>query len=175
MSDAPSPQPWPHRFLRTLLAVPLAVWMVLEEWIWDRLTAAMVWAARLRPIHWLETRIARLPPIAAMAMYVVPWLVLLPAKVLGLWLIGSGRAVSGILVFVLAKVVGTALLAWLFKLTRAALLTIGWFRRFYFWFTGWRDRIYAYVRSLRAWQQARQWLAQARATLRAWRVALLGR
>ena len=85
----------------------------------------MAGVARLRPIHWLETRIARLPPYAAMAMFLVPWLVLLPAKVLGLWLIGTGHVASGVGVFVVAKVVGTALLARLFSLTRPALLTIG--------------------------------------------------
>ena len=173
-----SSQPPPtlfRRALRALLAIPVALWMVLEEWVWDSLTAAMAWLARLRAVRWVEARIARLPPYAAMAMFLLPWLVLVPAKIIGLWFIGTGHVAAGLGVFVLAKVVGTALLARLFALTRPALLTIGWFRRLYLWFTGWRDRLYAFVRSLRAWQRAKEWVRRLRLVLRAWRVQLLGR
>jgi hypothetical protein len=159
---------WTRRILRGIAAVFAALWMVVEEWIWDSLTAFMAWLGRLPPVRWLEVRIQRLPPYAAMAVFVVPWALLLPAKILGLWLLGSGHAAAGVTVFVAAKLVGTAVLARLFTLTRPALLTIGWFRRVYLWFTSWRDRIYAYVRSLRAWQAARAWVARVRAAVRAW-------
>jgi len=172
MSERPTP-PF-RRLLRAMLAVPAALWMVLEEWIWDSLTAAMRWLGRLPPVHWLETRIARLSPWAATAVFVVPWLLLLPAKMLALWLLGSGRLRLGVLVFVTAKVVGTALLAWLFTLTKPALLQIGWFRRFYTWFTALKQRLYAYVRSLRAYQRTRAWLAGVRSALRTWWRALRG-
>jgi hypothetical protein len=161
--DPPTRRGWTARILRGLGAVLAALWMVVEEYLWNGLTALMRWLGRIPPVRWVEARIARLPPYAAMTLYVLPWLVLLPAKVLGLWLIGSGRAVTGIAVFVLAKVAGTAILARLFTLTKPALLTVGWFLRLYSWFTAWRDRLYAYVRSLRAWQAARAWVARAKA------------
>lgn len=173
------PEPQPDRpptslgrhIVRALLAVLAALWMVLEEWIWDSLTAVMAALGRLPPVRWLERRVARLSPYAAMSVFVLPWLVLLPAKVLAFWFIGTGHLRLGVLVFVLAKVIGTALLARLFTLTRPALLSIAWFRRLHAWFTSWRDRLYAFVRSLRAWQIAKAWLAALRGRWRAFRLA----
>jgi len=161
---------WPRRLLRGGLAVVAAVWLFLEEWVWDGLVALTKWVARLPVFRGLEARIQRLGPKAAMAAFVVPWLLMLPVKVLGLWLFGSGRFWAGVLVFVVGKLVGTAVLARLFTLTRPALLQIGWFRRFYDWFTRLRDRAYAYVRSLRTYQAVRTWLGAVRRRLVAfWR------
>ncbi len=135
-----------RHLVRGVLTVLAALWMVLEEWIWDSLTAVMAALGRLPPVRWLERRIARLPPYAAMAVFVLPWLLLLPAKLLAFWFIGTGHVRLGVLVFVVAKVVGTALLARLFPLPKPALLSIAWFRRLHAWFTSWRDRLYAFVR-----------------------------
>ena len=158
-----------RRVLRGVLAVLAALWMVLEEWLWDSLVALTAWIARLPLLKWLEARIRRLPPYAAMAIFVVPWFVLLPAKIAAVWLIGTGHLRLGVLVFVVAKLIGTAVLARLFTLTKASLLQIGWFARFYAWFTRLRDRLYAYVKALRSYQLAKAWLARVRARLRrAW-------
>lgn len=170
MSDVhrpPSQNPF-LRVVRGCFTVGVAVWIFLEEWIWDSLTAFMAWLGRRRPVRWLEAKVARLNPYAAMAVFLVPVLLLLPAKILGLWLIGSGRLKSGILVFVIAKIVGTAIAARIFSLTRRSLLTIGWFRRFYTWFTALRDRIYAHVKALRGYQAAKALLARTKARLRGW-------
>lgn len=159
---------WPRRLLRGVVAVAAALWLVLEEWVWDGLVALTRWIARLPVFRGLEARIQRLGPKAAMAVFVVPWLLMLPVKVLGLWLFGTGRFWAGVVVFVVGKLIGTALLARLFTLTRPALLQIGWFRRFYGWFTALRDRVYAYVRSLRTYQVVRGWLHAVRMRVRAW-------
>lgn len=175
MSPEPKRSSWVRRILRGLATLVLAIWIVLEEWIWDSLTAAMAWLGRLPPVRWVEARIARLPSYAAMAVFLVPVLLLLPAKILGLWLIGTGRVKSGITVFVTAKVAGTAVAARLFALTKPALLRIGWFRRVYTWFVGWRDRLHAYLRSLHLWRRAKAWVAKGIAAARAWYRAVFSR
>ncbi|MEO6595254.1 MAG: hypothetical protein ABIP94_10925 [Planctomycetota bacterium] len=166
---------WPRRLLRGFGTIVAAVWVVLEEWIWNSLTAAMAWLGRVPPVRWLEARIARLPSFAAMGVFLVPMALLLPAKILGLWLIGTGRVKLGITVFVGAKIIGTAVAARLFTLTKPALLRIAWFRRFYTWFTRWRDRLHDYLRSLRVWQQAKAWIAKVKAAARAWFRAVFSR
>lgn len=155
-----------RRVLRGIFAVFAALWMVAEEWLWDNLVRATKWLARLPVFRQIEVGIQRLGPKAAMTVFVVPWLLLLPVKVLTLWLLGTGRFGTAILVFIAGKVLGTALLARLFTLTRPALLQIGWFRRLYTWFTALRDRLYAYVKGLRAYQRARAWLSSVRMRLR---------
>src|SRR5215831_2383847 len=92
-----------RRVLRGVLAVVAALWMVLEEWLWDSLVALTAWAGRLPLLKWLEARIRRLPPYGAMAIFLVPWLLLLPAKIAAVWLIGTGHLRLGVLVFVFAK------------------------------------------------------------------------
>ncbi|MBL8755246.1 MAG: hypothetical protein JNK15_18245 [Planctomycetes bacterium] len=163
----PRPLSLPRRIVRGAFAVLAALWMVVEEWLWDGLVRLTKWIAKLPVFRAIEARIRGCGPKTAMALFAVPWLLLLPAKVLGLWLMGTGHFATGVFVFVVAKLLGTAMLARLFTLTRPALLQIGWFRRLYGWFTGLRDRLYAYVKSLRAYQATRRWLSAARTWLRA--------
>lgn len=144
-----------------------ALWIFFEEWIWNSLTAATAWLARRLPLRRLETRLRGLGPYAAMTVFLVPWLLLLPAKVLVVWLLGTGRFKSAVLVYVVAKVVGMTLIVRLFALTRPALMQVGWFRRLHAWFMRWRDRLHAYVRSLRAWQAVKAMLARVRSSVRA--------
>ena len=85
-------------------------------------------AARL-PLRGLERRLARLPPYAALAVLVLPSLLIVPVKILALWMIAKGKALLGVAVIVMAKLAGTALLAWLFQLIQPALLGLAWFAR----------------------------------------------
>src|SRR5258706_1632680 len=119
----------------TLLA---ALWIFLEEWIWDAMQACMAWIGKLPGVRWCEARIAGLPPYAALVAFLVPAAILVPFKLLAFWLIARGHALLGLEVFVVAKIVGTAFLARIFALTRPALLSIGWFARFHGSFTAWR-------------------------------------
>ena len=162
------PASLPRRLLRGIGAVLAALWILCEQWIWDRLTAAMKWLGRVPPVRWLEQRIAKLSPVAAMAVFVVPWLLLLPTKVLALWLFTTGHLHLAFLVFVIAKIAGTALLARLFALTKPALLKIDWFRRFYGWFTELKQKLFAYVRAMRAYQMAKAWASAMRVRVRRW-------
>jgi len=164
----PSPSNPLRRLLRGVFAVFAALWMLLEQWVWDRLTTAMKWLGRLPPVRWLEQRISRLSPWAAMLAFIVPWLLLLPAKVLALWLFSTGHLNLAFLVFVVAKILGTALLARLFALTKPSLMQIAWFARFYTWFTAIKQRLFAYVRGLRAYRMAKAWLSALRTRARRW-------
>ena len=147
---------WPRRLLRSLITIPLALWIFLEEWVWDEMLAFMAWLGRLPPVHWAESQIAKLPPYAALIAFVIPGAILLPFKLAAFWLIAQGHSIYGLWVFIIAKVIGTAFLARIFALTKPALLTIGWFNRAYLAITGWKDRLYAYVRALPAYQRIRE-------------------
>ena len=168
VSKSPRRPGWPRRAVRGLFGILAALWILFEEWIWDSLTRAMQRLGRLPIVRSVEARIGRLGPKAAITVFLVPWLLLLPAKILGFWLIGTGHTGAGFGVFVAAKLLGTAMLARLFTLTGPALLTIGWFRRLHDWFVAIKQRLYAFLRSLRAVQWAKAMVAQLRAGARAW-------
>jgi len=146
-----------RRFCKKVLTPPMivvaALFLFVEEWIWDHLTAFMAFVARAPAIRWLEARIAALPPYGAMAIFILPGLILLPIKIAALWLAAHGHALYAVGVFILAKVLGTAVAARLFTLCRPALLTVHWFQRLYNWFGRVRDRLYHSA----AWQAAVRW------------------
>ncbi len=145
------------RLAKGVFAVVAGLWLIAEEWLWDRMLAATAWLARLPPIRWVESKIARLPPYVALIAFAIPAIVLLPFKLAAFWLIAHHQAMLGATVFIVAKVIGTALLARIFSLTKPALLTIEWFSRLYFKFVDWKSRLYAYVKSLSAYRAIVAW------------------
>ncbi len=164
-----------RRLIRGLFTLLLALWIFLEEWVWDAILAFMAWLGKLPPIHWAETQIAKLPPYAALIAFIIPGAILLPLKIAAVWLIAHGHSVYGLWVFVIAKIIGTAFLARIFSLTKPALLTIGWFNRAYLAITGFKERIYAYVRALPAYQGVREWARAMKLAIKdRWREMLGG-
>jgi hypothetical protein len=149
-------------------AWPLALLILFEEWGWDPLQRALMRMAQALGLGSLEARIRALPPYAALALFLVPTLMLLPIKVVALWFIGAGRVLLGALVIVAAKIAGTAVVARLFTLTRPALMRLAWFARIYTAWVRWKEMLLAQVRGSWAWR----W---ARVTTRRWRRAQLRR
>ena len=98
-------------------------------------------------------------------MFALPAQALLPIKVLALWLLGLGRVFLGTAVILLTKLVGTAVIARLFTLTRPALMQLGWFARAYARWDAWKTSLLAWVRATVVWRTARTW----RLRLRRWR------
>jgi len=111
--------------------------------------------ARLPLLAALERRIAALPPHAALVVFFLPALALLPVKLGALWLIGQGHKLFGVLLILGAKVVGTAVVAHLFALTQPALMRLPWFARYYTRWSGWKGALLARVRTSWAWRAGR--------------------
>lgn len=141
--------------LRRLAGGFLALLILFEEWGWVPLQRAAAFVARLPPLAWLERRIAALPPWAALSVFALPTLALLPVKLAALWLIGRGHALPGLAVIVVAKLVGTAVVARLFALTRPALMQLRGFARAYGRWTAWKEALLARVRASWAWRAGR--------------------
>lgn len=141
--------------LGRLASWPLALLILFEEWGWQPLQQALAWlGARLR-LQWLEARVRALRPYAALAVFLLPSLLLLPVKLLALWLIGHQHLLLGTTVIVAAKVAGTALVARLFTLTRPALMKLAWFARLYARWTAWKESLLAHVRASWPWRWGR--------------------
>jgi hypothetical protein len=144
------------RWLKALLTGLLALVILFEEWGWEPLQRAVGRLARLKLVAALERRIAALPPYAALAVFALPALLLLPVKIVALWVIGQGHAVFGALVIVVAKVAGTAIVARLFLLTKPSLMQLAWFAALYTRWVAWKDAVLARVRASSAWRAARE-------------------
>ena len=151
------------RLLRKVLLAPVVLVLLFEEWGWAPLAALFARLARLPLWAWLERQITRLPPYAALLVFAVPMLALLPVKLLALYLFGHGKTKLGLSLLIGAKLLGTAVMARLFQLTQPALMQLAWFARWYPRWKGWKDRLIEQVHQSAPWRQARQLKAQAKA------------
>jgi hypothetical protein len=153
--------------LGRLMAWPLALLILFEEWGWEPLQRGLQWLGQRLGLRWVEERIRGLPPYAALALFLAPSLMLLPVKLLAFWLIGNQHALLGTTIIVAAKIVGTAIVARLFTLTQPALMQLAWFASLYARWTTWKDALLAHVRASWPWRRAH---AMKRYWLRRWRL-----
>ena len=154
------------RWLRQAFGVLIALVVLFEEWGWEPLQAALGRLARWPPLAGVERQLQRLPPYAALAVFAVPGLALLPVKLAALALITRGHAVGGLLLIVAGKLIGTAVVARLFTLLQPALMTLVWFARGHARWTVWKAHWMGRVRASAAWQAAVRWLRRVRRVLR---------
>jgi len=140
---------------RLILQTLLALIIVFEEWGWRPLAAALARLSRLKPIAWLEAHIQRLPPYGALVIFAMPSILILPLKLIALYLITAGQEVAAALLFIGAKIVGTAIVARLFQLTEQQLLRIPWFAWAYGIVMPWKHALTDWIRSSWAWRYGR--------------------
>ena len=142
-----------RRAFRPLLVL-LAIVFLVEAWLWDHLKpviAAVVGVVPWGPIKvWLRRLIATLPPWAALVVFVIPFIVLLPLKLLEFWLLAHRQWVAGVVVLILAKLVGLGVTAFIFEVTRDKLMQMAWFRRLYDWVMWLRDKAHDLVDPIKA-------------------------
>jgi hypothetical protein len=149
--------------LKTLARWAVALLILFEEWGWRPLARGLGRLLRWSALRRLERRIARLGPHVALVVLCVPALALLPIKIGAWWLIGLGRIVPGLLMLVVAKILGTAVVARLFLLTQPQLMRLGWFARGYRRWIGWKKRVIASLVESAGWIAARGLAARLRA------------
>ena len=163
--------------LRRALEFLLAPVIVFEEWGWRPLAELLGWMARWRPWAAVESVIIRLPPYAALVVFVLPTVLLLPLKFLALFLVAKGQIFLAGLLFVAAKIVATALIARLFMLTQPALMQIGWFASAHDTVMPWKEALVERVHASWPWRAGRIWKERvkrlASAQARRWRPTLL--
>jgi len=154
-----------QRILKGILFAPLAVFLLFEEWGWEPLAASFAALGRLPVWRQLERLIIRLPPWAALLAFGIPVLLLIPVKLLALFLLGKGHLGAGLGLVVSAKIAGTALAARLFQLTEPALMQLGWFSRAYPPWKAWKDRMLRRVRVSWPWRLGRRMKHRTKAVL----------
>lgn len=137
-----------------MLLVLFVLIVFFEEFGWRPLAAVVAVFARWPPIARVEALIRRAPPRVALALFLVPAVLLFPVKLAALWLMQAGRPTLGITVIVVAKLGGTALVGRLFILVEDQLMTFAWFARCVDWWRATRDRIMAALRKSTLWRSA---------------------
>src|SRR3954465_225210 len=123
-----------RRLTRPLLIL-LAIVFLIEAWLWRHLEPVVESIVARIPLRAVKARIAgavrKLPPAATLIVFIVPVAMLFPFKLLGLWLLAHKQWIAASIVLVLAKLVGVAITAFVFEVTKPKLLKLGWFRWLY--------------------------------------------
>ena len=123
-----------RRLARPLLIL-LAIIFLVEAWLWSRLEPVVASIVARIPLRAVKARIAgtirKLPPAATLIVFVVPVAALFPLKLLGFWLLAQQQWLAAGVALILAKLVGVAVTAFVFEMTRPKLLQLAWFRWLY--------------------------------------------
>jgi hypothetical protein len=137
-----------RRLLRPFLIL-LALVFLFEAWLWQHLAPLVAWVVARIPLRRIKAAVAAaiegLPPAATLVVFVVPVLLLLPLKFLGLWMLARGLWLGAVGVLALAKVVSLGVTAFIFDLTRPKLLQLVWFRWLYERVMVWLDWAHALI------------------------------
>lgn len=168
-----------RRFFRRLLTPPMvvlaALFLFIEECLWKWTTAVMARLARAPLVRALERKMAKLPAWAAVVVFFLPGLMLLPVKIAALFLIGRGHVASGMGVIVAAKVLGTAIVARLFAICKPTLMAIRWFRAAHDFILALKTYLYGRLHAMPGWQMAVRLVADARRWLKTLKPGIIGR
>ncbi len=159
--------------LKKILAAPFillaAIVVLFEDWLWDDLLRLMAALGRLPGLRQIEHLIAALPPYGALAAFGLPTLLLLPAKLAAFWLIAHKQAAFGLVIIIVAKLTGTALLARIYALTHPQLLRIAWFAKLHARYVSFKTKVYAALKATRVYQFLHQRKLRVKAWLKEWK------
>ncbi|WP_406858269.1 hypothetical protein ABEG18_11860 [Alsobacter sp. KACC 23698] len=167
--DAPPGEPpAPRRPLvvRVLLDVLVVPFVIFDE-IVRPLFAPLIRALQaLALVQRMERAVAALPRYAILAVFVVPFLIAEPLKILGLYWLGTGHVRVAIPTLILAHGATFLIVERIFDAGRDKLMTIGWFARIITVVFRVRDAALAWVRSSRAWKTVREYGRRLRLRVR---------
>jgi len=157
-----------RRLLRPLWIL-LALVFLFEAWLWENLRPIVGWI--VDRIRWetLRARVAQwidhLPPAATFLVFLVPVVLLLPLKIMGLWMLAHGSWLGAMATLAIAKVVSMGVTAFIFDVTRPKLLQLAWFRGLYDHVIAWLEKAHALVDPIKA--ELHAWLRPVRRRVRA--------
>ena len=145
-----------RRFLKgifkPLVVVVAAIYFVIDALILAALRPLLKRILHLKLFRWIAGWIESLSPYSTLAVFLVPLIVLEPAKPLGAYLLASEHFVSGGLVLVLGEVLKILIVERVFHIGRPKLMTIKWFAWTYGFVVGWL----AWLQALPPWQSVRR-------------------
>jgi hypothetical protein len=146
--------------MKKLLVSFLAIFLIIEEWLWDLLTAFGRILFQWLNLEQLEQWLSRTTANMALAALGIPVLVVTLINVAAFGLIAKGLILQGILTEILAKLVGTLLVARVFALTKEQLLTFSFLKVTYTTIIYWLQWAHRKIADTEIYRLAKQWKNQ---------------
>jgi hypothetical protein len=123
--------------MKKLLLSLLAIFLIIEEWLWDLLTAFGRLFFQWFNLQHFEQWLSLTTPAMALVAFSIPILIVAPINIVAFGLMAKGSILQGIMLEVLAKLLGTLLVARVFALTKPQLLTFAFLNTVYTTITRW--------------------------------------
>jgi hypothetical protein len=140
------------RIFKPFVFVLVGIYFLLDAAIWILAMPVIRWLAE----HWIFERlriwITSLGPYPTLALFVIPVLILEPAKPFAFYLTSTGYVMSGLTILGVAEVLKLALVERLFHVSRDKLMSI----RAFAWCYGKIQQVGCWIKSLGAWRLARR-------------------
>jgi hypothetical protein len=143
--------------LRILLApvrLVIAILVVLDELARPVYGPVVRWFAGLALIRRAEARIASLPPYVVLLILAVPLIGVEPLKILGVFWIGTGRVIPGLLLLGFAYGASFLVVERIYHAGHDKLMRIGWFAVIMGYIVRVRDAVIAWARRTAIWRLA---------------------
>jgi hypothetical protein len=124
-----------HYKARRTALLALATMFLAVAWVWDafvaigRTLAGFVPWARFKQAF--GALIDRLPALLVLLIFLVPFLIVEPLLVVATVAIAMGYVVSGVIAWIVLKLLAVGLIPAIFDLTQHRLMTMRWFARAY--------------------------------------------
>ena len=154
--------------MRKLLLSILAIFLLIEEWLWDTLSALGHFLAEHLGLARFENWLAQTTPGFALFAISVPIVLVTPLNIAAFWLLANGLILQGITLEIIAKLLGTLFIARFFTLSKKQLLTfrlIAWvYNTISFWL-GWA---HAKIAETAVYQWVKKTKAEVKAKLARW-------
>ena len=154
--------------MKKLLLSILAVILIIEEWLWDSLSAFGHFIAYHVGLARFENWLSQTKPYQALITISIPIIIVTPINLTAFWLLAQGLILQGIALEIAAKLLGTIFIARFFSLTKPQLLTFRLIAWLYNTITYWLRWAHAKVTETAVYQWLKKTKAEVKAKVAAW-------
>jgi cell division protein FtsW (lipid II flippase) len=154
--------------MKKLLLSILAIFLIIEEWLWDGLSACGHYLITLLRLESFERWLAQSAPNTALLAFMIPLLIVTPINLAAIWLMIQGLLLQGVLLEIFAKLLGTLLVARVFTLTKPQLLSFRLINAIYITISGWLHWAHAKIVDTTVYRYLKQLKAEVKAKVKAY-------
>jgi hypothetical protein len=154
--------------MKKILLSLLAIILIIEEWLWDILTALGHSLIQWLRLERVELWLTQTSPTMALVAFSIPILIVLPINLVAIGLLAHGLILEGIGVELLAKLLGTVLIARVFALTKPQLLTFNFLRVVYTTIMAWLQWAHQKVVETQVYRWGQHFKAETKARFATW-------
>ncbi|MCK9606145.1 MAG: hypothetical protein M0R33_06790 [Methylomonas sp.] len=154
--------------MKKILLTLLAIILIIEEWLWDALSAFGHALVRWLNLQRVELWLSQTPPNTALIAFLIPMLLIIPINAAVLNLLVLGLILKALMLEILAKLLATVIVARVFALTKPQLLTFRYISLMYITITAWLNWAHQKLVETAIYQSAKRWKAEVKLKFAAW-------